>query len=1007
MPNLWRRWIPTDADLRHVAHCQCALKNCSHCSYLNAKKSGMFPWLGIGPNGIEHGFQCAYCKRAKLDTSWGLGTARGSMLWLTKLKKHEKNFKHVAARTAQIVKGKLVPPTTVFEGVLRELERGTFSPGAIAKALGVSRYKVQQVKWCIGEGYRTMNLHFLRTPGLVMTLMQDARKQWLIAMYQACDDNLDVMSGVLMMQDLRLFGPDLFAENIKEAAMRALTQCCTPLSNAPGRKTAAQPNLEALAEICESVEVFNADAAADEQLVGDMLVGRKLEELEVDVSLLPNMILSNKDKAHASRRLTMRGWNADPYLKKINLSMTGKGTFAQRIHYSGPLQTVFRSFTSGASDIGTHAIRWERNAKLYRRRVQEYDAFLASAHVVQRGRHGKADAKSASAFLEDEDTERALQAAMMGDSADENLMLTRQFDCTNYDKAHGKFKFIQGFLQRSKSLFVEGLCFETGLTKIMLEKLKKQRLLTFQDGTVTTVGGPDAVTDEMKRRCLGRMAAYHKMAEEIAAAEWPSYELLHEFWFLDLEPFCQNAQHHGVLDDALLDAAMERFCKVLQLPKPQLKNEYHFYLPIAIVEKKKGCTNFQAWKAALTYKVRGDASFGMVLRQIVKRFGGWTGTSSGCERHLSDQFRIASPTRGCLGEGTFDTEALILAALKLDQTVRKKLVEYGKMAFAEVYGNTRAPNSKRRRDAGQTHKSQTKCKLSEKDWIKKRRLEVASKMSQGTTSSRMHANPDDYWTDTHESEVKFQRRKQNNELMRAYEGGVLLDGEVRQVADIDAKLLAFQMNRAQNDLARVAKHTRQNLQRKPHKARALTDGTSIFIEAGVDHTQSLLAATRRLNLTNDDDRRKAVVFVVPDVGNLNKLSSWCLALSGGIAASPEYITSGLKTGVALAFKAALQTPRRVGLTDNFKLAHPRLADILEFKISAASSKWRLEPADNVLVMAQTARPALLNQLILLVTIAEQRLPAMRPVKLKLTATDFLLWATAIDETGSCRNIFDT
>ena len=70
--------------------------------------------------------------------------------------------------------------------------------------------------------------------------------------------------------------------------MRALTQCCTPLSNAPGRKTAAQPNLEALAEICESVEVFNA--------------GRKL---------LPNALINNKDKAHASRRLTMRGWKDD------------------------------------------------------------------------------------------------------------------------------------------------------------------------------------------------------------------------------------------------------------------------------------------------------------------------------------------------------------------------------------------------------------------------------------------------------------------------------------------------------------------------------------------------------------------------------------------------------------------------------------------------------------------------------------------------------------------------
>ena len=109
-----------------------------------------------------------------------------------------------------------------------------------------------------------MNLEFLKTPGLVMTLMQDARKHYLIVMYQACNDNLDVMSGVLMMQDLLQMGPDLFAENVKDVAMRALAQCCTPLSNAPGGKTAGQLNPEAFADLCESVEVFNADAAADE-----------------------------------------------------------------------------------------------------------------------------------------------------------------------------------------------------------------------------------------------------------------------------------------------------------------------------------------------------------------------------------------------------------------------------------------------------------------------------------------------------------------------------------------------------------------------------------------------------------------------------------------------------------------------------------------------------------------------------------------------------------------------
>ena len=108
--------------------------------------------------------------------------------------------------------------------------------------------------------------------------------------------------------------------------MRALAQCCTPLSTAPGRKTTGQLDLYAFADVCMSVEVFSADAAADERLVGDMLVGRKLEELEVDVSLTPNVIINNKDKSHASRRLSLRGWMADPYLKKIRLSMTGKGT---------------------------------------------------------------------------------------------------------------------------------------------------------------------------------------------------------------------------------------------------------------------------------------------------------------------------------------------------------------------------------------------------------------------------------------------------------------------------------------------------------------------------------------------------------------------------------------------------------------------------------------------------------------------------------------------------------
>ena len=67
----------------------------------------------------------------------------------------------------------------------------------------------------------------------------------------------------------------------------------------------------------------------DYRAARSLCLRRCLHELvgeESRKSLTRNVILNNKDKAHASRRLSMCGWMADPYLKKIHLSMTGKGT---------------------------------------------------------------------------------------------------------------------------------------------------------------------------------------------------------------------------------------------------------------------------------------------------------------------------------------------------------------------------------------------------------------------------------------------------------------------------------------------------------------------------------------------------------------------------------------------------------------------------------------------------------------------------------------------------------
>jgi hypothetical protein len=69
-----------------------------------------------------------------------------------------------------------------------------------------------------------------------------------------------------------------------------------------------------------TIEVYDADAAADEQLAGNMIKGRKLDEtLDANTSgqTFPGLKIVNKDKAHASRRLTSRGWACDDELKGV------------------------------------------------------------------------------------------------------------------------------------------------------------------------------------------------------------------------------------------------------------------------------------------------------------------------------------------------------------------------------------------------------------------------------------------------------------------------------------------------------------------------------------------------------------------------------------------------------------------------------------------------------------------------------------------------------------------
>ena len=140
-----------------------------------------------------------------------------------------------------------------------------------------------------------------------------------------------------------------------------------------------------------------------------MLKGRKLEDLVLEPASMPNLLFVHRDKAHASRRLTSRGWSADPYLQSVHESIVGRGCFVQRIQNSQILQKLFNNFARSANvknvnasrvqDLGACKPRLEISQKPYVRRTLHYEAHIATAVAVSRGRHGKAEGAAAQQFL--------------------------------------------------------------------------------------------------------------------------------------------------------------------------------------------------------------------------------------------------------------------------------------------------------------------------------------------------------------------------------------------------------------------------------------------------------------------------------------------------------------------------------------------------------------------------------------------------------------------------------
>eukprot|EP00959_Pyramimonas_sp_CCMP1952_P404736 8482190-Pyramimonas_sp.AAC.1 len=185
---------------------------------------------------------------------------------------------------------------------------GVFSCVKLASRCGISSWKALRIKKCFAAVCKQETKEFLQSKGTVLALHQDGSKLWLCVRFTGCNDKLERASGLLSFVDLRRW-QDQWAENMKSATVQAVVNACSDGSN--------EPDAHVVAKVLKSFEVYNADAAADEQLAGSLLRGQSYNGLNYCKALLPNVKVLHRDKTHAARRLCSRGWKADAYLASV------------------------------------------------------------------------------------------------------------------------------------------------------------------------------------------------------------------------------------------------------------------------------------------------------------------------------------------------------------------------------------------------------------------------------------------------------------------------------------------------------------------------------------------------------------------------------------------------------------------------------------------------------------------------------------------------------------------
>ena len=157
------------------------------------------------------------------------------------------------------------------------------------------RSKAAVLTWCLAESVKNIEKHFLKR-ALCVAIHQDARNGILLVRFSAVDSQLNRLEGVFGLA--KDFGTK--SKEVYTATLQILRDFCTE-HLAPPHAAESKTRFDvALYEYIKNhIELFDADAASDEQRVGRLLRGKSTVD---NLEGMPNIKMILRDRAHAATR---------------------------------------------------------------------------------------------------------------------------------------------------------------------------------------------------------------------------------------------------------------------------------------------------------------------------------------------------------------------------------------------------------------------------------------------------------------------------------------------------------------------------------------------------------------------------------------------------------------------------------------------------------------------------------------------------------------------------------